>query len=360
MPFTSNELANIANSALDYYLQKGKTAKQNVQEKPMMAAFEAAAGTFPGGKGNVSLGVKGGQGGGSFMGYTHDDQVTYYNPATNLRVNFPWKEHHIGLGITHTELKIDGITVTEDGADQTTSEKDGREQAALANLLDGKLEDFDEDKKVSWDKLLHGDGTADAKAFAGIRSIILDNPGAGSTGGLSRVTYPWWRNRAATAAAGTAGTGFNAISSSAANGGTLMQFLQREDRQIKRYAQGGVTHRRFAGSDFIDAMEREIRANGNYSLNGFRAAGTVDGKMADPTWDGKQIIYDPTLDDLGLSKRCYTIDMRRIRFLYMVGERNKKASPPRPYDRYVMYRGLTSTGVLIAQQLNTSAVYDIA
>ncbi|SFT25557.1 phage major capsid protein [Methylobacterium sp. yr668] len=359
MPFTANELANIANSALDYYLNKGKVEKQNIQEKPMSKAFEASAGQFPGGKGLVSIGVKGGQGGGSFQGYTHDDQVTYYNPASNLRVGYAWKEHHIGLGLTHTELKIDGITVVEDGADQTTTEKDGREQFALANLLEGKMEDFDEDKKKSWDELLHGDGTGDAKALAGIQSIILDNPAVGSTGGLSRVTYPWWRNRAATAAAAAAGTGQDAIASSAAGGGVLMQFLQKEDRQLKRFSQGGVKLRRFAGSDFIDAMEREIRANGNYSLSGFRAAGTVDGKMADPTWDGNEIIYDPTLDDMGLAKRMYAIDMRRIRLMYMIGEKNKKASPPRPYDRYVMYRGLTSTAVMIASQLNTSGVYDI-
>ena len=53
------------------------------------------------------------------------------------------------------------------------------------------------------------------------------------------------------------------------------------------------------------------------------------------------------------------LDMRRIRLMYMIGEKNKKASPPRPYDRYVMYRGLTSTAVMIASQLNTSGVYDI-
>ncbi len=228
--------------------------------------------------------MKGGQGGGSFQGYTHDDQVTYYNPASNLRVGYAWKEHHIGLGLTHTELKIDGITVVEDGADQTTTEKDGREQFALANLLEGKMEDFDEDKKASWDKLLHGDGTADAKALAASSRSSSTNPAVGSTGGLSRVTYPWWRNRAATAAAAAAGTGQDAIASSAAGGGVLMQFLQKEDRQLKRFSQGGVKLRRFAGSDFIDAMEREIRANGNYSLSGFRPRAPWTGRW--PTRPG--------------------------------------------------------------------------
>lgn len=360
MAFTAAELANIANSALDYYLDKGKKLdKQNVQNKPMMAAFEEATATFPGGKGNVSAGVKGGQGGGALQGYTHDDQVTYYNPASNLRVNYPWKEHHIGLGLTHTELKIDGITVVEDGAEQNTREKSGREQAALANLLDEKLDDMDEDRKKSWDLLIHGDGTSSAKALAGIRSMILDAPATGSTGGLNRATYAWWRNRAATAAFAAAG-GQGAITVNAAGGGALIQFLQKESRQLKRFAQGGTRLRLFAGSDFIDGYERELRANGRYTETGFRNPGAVDGKMDDVKWGGDTFIYDPTLDDLGLSKRCYVIDMRRIRLMYMEGERLKKAAPARPYDRYVLYRGLTSTAVMVARQLNTSAVYDIA
>ncbi len=41
--------------ALDYYLNKGKVEKQNIQEKPMSKAFEASAGQFPGGKGLVSI-----------------------------------------------------------------------------------------------------------------------------------------------------------------------------------------------------------------------------------------------------------------------------------------------------------------
>lgn len=77
---------------------------------------------------------------------------------------------------------------------------------------------------------------------------------------------------------------------------------------------------------------------------------------------GTPIEYDPTLDDLGLQKRAYVIDMGRtgVRLLYLNGKRMKKHDPARPYDRYVMYNGITTTAVMIAKQLNTSAVYDIA
>lgn len=359
MPFTAQEIANINNSALENYLEKGTVFKQNVANKPMLRAFDEARGTFSGGNEYVSVGVKGGQGGGSLTGYTHDDQVGYYNPASVKRAKYAWKEHHIGITITHTELKYDGINIIEEDASQSTSPMDGREEHVLANLLDEKLDDLGEDYAKSLDLLIHGDGSGDVKALAGIKSLILDVPTAGVTGGINRAANTWWQNRAATAAYGLAG-GQGAISSSSTNGGALLQFLQEDLRLLSKYAQGGTRWKMFAGHDFISAMETELRANGNYTDAGFMRQGATDGGMADVLFKGKKIEWDPTLDDLGLSKRMYVIDMRRIKLMYMNGQRMKKHNPARPYDRYVMYNGITTTAVMCAQQLNTSAVYDIA
>ena len=359
MPFTVQELDNILNSTLAYYMDKGKVFKQNVQNKPMAKAFDDNSGTFPGGKSMVSIGVKSGQGGGTLQGYSHDDQVNYYNPASNKRVNYTWKEHHIGLGMTHTELKNDGITVEENNASQSTSEKSGREQFVLANLLEEKLNEFSEDYAKSWDTLIHGDGTADSKSLAGMRSLILDVSASGLTGGLGRGVNTWWRNRAATAANAAAG-GTGAIVSNTANGGALIQYMQTESRQINRYASGTVKRMNFAGSSFIGALESEYRANGRYTDTGFNTSDALVPDMPTMSVLGSKIIYDPLLDDLGYAKRLYSIDMNAIKLLYMTGEKMKKANPARPYDRYVMYRGLTTTAVMVARQLNTSGVYDIA
>lgn len=363
MAFTASELVNIQNGALDFYLDKGKSHAQNLQDMPMKAAFEQTAGTFSGGAGEVSVSVKTGQGGGSIVGYSGDDQVTYYNPVGLKRANYPWKEHFLGIGVTHTELKHDGITVVENGADQTTREKDGREAHALNNLLEEKLDAFAVDWDEGWDDLLHGDGTSDTKAIAGIRAFILDDPALGSTGGINRTTNTWWRNQAATAAALAAGTGVGPIASAATGGGVLLTFLGEERRRLRRYAKGtGVRHRCFAGSDFIAAMERELRANGSYFQEGMHSKQSVNAGM--PTEDGVpygnwNIQYDPTLDDMGLAKRLYVIDMNAIKLLYMQGERKKKANPARPHDRFVMYQGVTSTAVMVAKRLRTSGVYDI-
>lgn len=354
MPFTAEEIANINTSTLENYIEKGTVFKQNVANKPMLKAFDEARGSFAGGKDYVSLGVKSGQGGLTLSGYTHDDQVGYGTPANNKRAKYPWKEHHMGMVVTHTELKIDGIEVVESGADQETRKVDGREEFVLANLLDEKNDDMGEDYAKAMDLLVHGDGTGDTKALAGIKSLILENPGVGTTGGISRAANSWWRNLALTDANNNTD-----ITGDVANGGATLQALQKHLRLLGKYAQGGTRWRFFCGSDFYDQLEKELRANGNYTQDGFMREGAVDGGMAKLKFQGKPIEWDPTMDDLSMQKYLYIIDMRRIRLLYMNGQRMKKHNPARPYDRYVMYNGITTTAVFAAQQLNTSSIVEL-
>jgi hypothetical protein len=364
MPFSVEELANITNSALDLYMFKRKSFAQNIQQKPFYAALDAASSSeLSGGKGRMSFGVHAGQGGLVLQGYTHDDAVTYGNPTPQKRVSFPWYEHFMGLSVTHTELKHDGITVTETSGDYSTSDKDGREEHALNNMLETKLEVMSEDYADQMNRLSWGDGSVDPKSFAGIRAFILDNPALGATGSLNRTTNTWWRNRAATTAANAASTGFAPITSNVANGGALLDFLEKERMQIRRRARGTVRHKCFAGSDFINAMKLEIRANGLYSQSGFGSESSNDGAMAsvDSVKFGNWTFqYDPTLDDLSLAKRAYIIDFSKLKLVYMTGEKMKKVRPTRPHDIMAIYQGLSTTCGMIAMQLNTSGVYDIA
>jgi hypothetical protein len=359
MAFTAGELSNIANASLDFYYNKGDTFKQAIQAKPLLRFLEAGAKSFPGGKGNISLAVKGDYGAGGtndhVVGYTHNDTVTFYTPANIKRVNYPWREHHIGLTLTHTELKIDGISVTDDAGDGSSlSNHSDRDVTVLVNLLQDKLEDFGEQYARSMNALMWGDGTTDPKALAGMQAIIVDVPNTGTLGGLAR-TNTWWRNRAATPAYGTAG-GRGAVTSSATNGGALFEFLQQEYRQLIRY--GGRPTKFLAGSDFISALEIEIRANGNYSMTGF--TGAQDGSMGQMKFGSSTIEYDPTLDDLGRSKFAYWWDPRHIYLMKQDGEWDHRFTPARPYNQFVMYKSMTHTGQMCAQQVNSSLVVAIA
>lgn len=360
MPFTQAQLDNIAVAALDFYFNKGNVFKQTIQAKPMLDAVLSGAKTFPGGKGNISLAVKGDYGAGgvndTLKGYTHDDQVAFYTPANLKRANYAWREMHIGLTMTHTELKIDGISVTDSsGNGSSTSNHTDREMTVLVGLLQDKLEDLGEQYARTLDRLIHGDGTTDAKALAGIMALIAANPTTGTVGGLDRATYSWWRNRARTAAALAAG-GQGAVTSDPANGGALLQVIQRDYLQLTRF--GGKPTKLFCGSDFLNALQVERRANGLYSVTG--ASGSQD--MSVGTMNivgGLQPVYDPTLDDLGLPKRGIILDMDNIFLEKMDGEWMHQFTPARPYDRFTLWKSITCTGQMCASRLNSSEIIDI-
>lgn len=353
MAFTAAELANIANAALDYYIDKGNVYSQTIQDKPLLAALDAKAKTFPGGKGQVSVAVKG-QYTTTVAGYTHNDTVTYANPANIKRANFTWREHHAGISVTLTELKNDGISVVDSLNSAGTSNHSGREQTALANLLQDKLEDMMEGYARGMNSLLWGDGTADAKAIAGIRSIIKDAPTAGSVGGLDQsvAANAWWRNRV------------NLAVTTTSTGDELAALINSEMRQLRRY--GGKPDLALCGSDFLERLAKELRARGFYTQTGFARRNDIS--VGDITYEGVVFKYDPSMDDIGTTlggttdfkKRCYLIDTSKLVLRYMEGEKMKRHSPARPADQYVMYRSITTTGVLTAEQLNCHGVYQFS
>jgi hypothetical protein len=369
MAFTAGELASIANSALDYYFNKGGQFDQTIQEKPLLNLFEGRKKTFPGGKGNISLAVVGAYGDGSgndvLKGYTHNDAVGFFTPANIKRANYPWREHHIGLTLTHTELKIDGISVTDN--EGGTSEHSKRELTVLVNLLEQKLFSLGEQYARSMNNLMWADGTGDAKALAGMQAILKANPCTGTVGGLDQTAatgFTWWRNRARTAAMATqigtvpgdAISGGGPVTSNPAQGGALLQALSKEYYQLIRY--GGKPTVALAGSAFIDSMQIERRANGFYSMTG--TADSKDVSMGDTILPGgTKIQYDPTLDDLGFSKRLYWFDPKCIFLMAMEDEWRSDHTPARPYNIFVLYKSITSTGQMCATQLNSSLVMDI-
>jgi hypothetical protein len=378
MPFSANEISNIANASLDYYLDKGDQWRQTLQKRPLMDKLVGKKKYFPGGKGNISVAVSGDFGlppGTSsppagvndvLRGYTHDDTVLFYTPANIKRANYPWREHHIGLELTHTELKIDGISVVDPGSNgERLSEHSRREMTVLVGLLEDKLFDLGEKYARDFNKLLYGNGVADSKALAGLALLVADDPSVGTVGGLDRgvAPYGWWRNIAYTNAFGTkvqgdptlAAWGGDAIDVDVTDGGALLQALQSMRRKLTRY--GGEPDLMVAGSDFLGGMELEMRANSIYSQTGVKK--DQDGAMGTMYFAGTEVVYDPTLDDMGRSKFAYWLDTKKIMLMCMEDEWMHKHTPARPHDKFLMYRSITSTCQLIGKQFNSSAVIEI-
>lgn len=352
MAITIDNFTNITNNALDFYI-RGEALAQNLMEKPLVRILEGKKKTFPSGKEFISKPVQGAwmsDDAAFFKGYQHDDQVAYQHPDNTLRAKYPWKEVHAGINFTMTELKQDGISVVDSLSGDKTTRHTGRDLTVLTGLLDNKLTDMGESWAIKFNEMLWKDGTQDANVTPGLLSILTDTPEAGTTGYLNRATYAWWRHRAL--------VGAGKITSDPATQ-ALTRKLRSEVRQLRKY--GGKPNRILAGSDFIDALENEVQAKGNYTDMGFTSTGKTDIGMANISMRGVGVVeYDPTLDVLGLSKRAYIFDDNQIQLMPMEGEDKVSHSPARPYDQYVLLKSMTWTGGLVCWKLNSSGVYEVA
>jgi hypothetical protein len=338
--------ANIANESLTFYV-RGKALLQKIQDRPLLKALNERKQTFPGGKDYVSQAVQGDMMSavsGFFAGYSADDALVFKLSDNTLRAYFAWKEVHAGLWINWTELKMDGITINDGGKMKEHSQTD---LVRLVPILQARLDDFGESWAQSMNLMLWKDGTQDSSAIPGILSILPDVNNTSTIGGLSQSTYSWWRHRVS--------IGIQPSESTQ----TLCKELRKELRQLRRY--GGRPDIVLAGSAFIEALESEVQAKGYYTQEGFINKGKNDIGMADISLRGLgTFVYDPTLDDLGLSKRCYVIDGRRLKLWPMEGEENKVLKPERPYNYLVFLQSMTYTGALCSNQMNCHGVYGIA
>jgi hypothetical protein len=340
---------DLANAILDHY-ERGKTLSQTTQDKPLVRVFNENKREFAAGKTYISEPVQGAYMSdtpGFLQGYSEDDALNFAQAQNILRAQYPWKEVAANLIITHTELKKDGITIT-DG--QSESMHSGREIDILTDTLENRIADFDE----SWDRTVNymfwQDGSQDAKKIQGLQSLIIDNYNQGTTGGLNRATYWWWQNRAL--------VGNNKITASGADQ-TLTRRLRSELRQLRRF--GGKPSTALCGSQFIDALELEVQEKGVYTMEGFANEGKTDMGMAKIRMRGLGVFeYDPTMDDLGWGKRCVVLDPKRITLRPMAQEDGKVLTPERPYQYMVFLHTKTWTGALQATQLNCHGVYEVA
>lgn len=347
MSFTVQELENIANATLDHHLDRGKIYSQTIQDKPLLQAFEKKAKTFPAGKEFLTVRVKG-EYTTAIQGFSHDDTVTYSNPANIKTATFPYKSIHCGIEVTFDELQKNGISISDTTTGRGETRHSDREVTALADLFDDKIEDMMEGRARGMNQMFWRDGTQDNELVPGLKSFLLTDPTSATiVGGIDQSTNTWWRNRA----------NLN-LSTGSPQNSTIAQALQVEFRQLKRY--GSPKHMLFAGSSFLDALEKELRYNGTYTDSGWSNKGSIDVSIADASFKGMVVNYDPTLDDEGEAKYLYAIDMAAIYPMYMDSERNKRHSPARPHDKYVMYRAVTDVVGLVCRQRNTSGIVTIA
>lgn len=337
---------DLANALLPLHT-RGEVVSQTMEDKPLLKWFNSNKKSFSGGLNTVTDPVQGAymsDNAAFIQGYANDDQLNFSQASNILRTSYTWKEHHAGLIITWTELKQDGITISDNQKETQHSEK---ELYVLTDLLKNRMADFMESYARGKNRLFYLDGTQDSKAMAGLKSILTDTPTVGTTGGLNRATYPWWYHRVT----------LNLTPSP--ENQTICRFFQSELRRLKQF--GGKPDFAVCGSDFLNALEEEVYAKGVLTQTGFQNKGQTKFGMADISLMGLgTFTWDPLLDDAGEGKRCYVLDSRRLKLRPMQDEDDKVTTPERPYNYMVFLKEMTLTAVMTCNQLNGQGVYAIA
>jgi hypothetical protein len=325
---------------------RGDALAQTMQDKPMLKWWEANKKTFSGGLNfQITESVQG-----QFMsdtttlqGYSQDDQLNFGQAQNIQRTSFFGKEHNYGLIITWSELKQEGVSIDDKQAVRKHSD---RELFVLTDILKNRMADFAESYARGKARLFFLDGTQDPKAMAGFKSIVQDTPAVGTVGSISKSAYPWWQSRA------------NLTLQPSGENQNLCRFFQSEMRLLRLF--GGRPDKAFCGQDFLNALEMEIRAKGQYTVEGFSSTKTNDFGQGEVSLKGLgTFTWEPMLDQLGESKRCYILDSRRIKVRPMEDEDDKALTPVRPYNYLAFFHNITWTGTMTTNQLNAQGVYGI-
>ena len=281
---------------------------------------------------------------GNYTGITGSNTLAFNISNGAVQTICPVRWMHSGFEITHEELMFQGVNVNNN---KTSNEPTREERVALYNALAVKKADYAESIEYGRNNMLWLDGTQDPLAIAGIKSIITDDPTVGTCLGVSRTNI-WWRHIARTGVGGA----LPKLSYSKADQ-TLTETLDHDYIQLCRF--GGQPDVFLAGSDMIDALNREARAKGMNTITGW-----YDEKMnihvKGIKMDKYDVEYDPTLDLIGESKRIYAWDSSKLRLHTQKGQWGKVTHQNQPYDSFVMLLSTTDRGVLTCNEVDSNYV----
>lgn len=355
MSFTAEEISTAGKAALDFYQKNELTDNYNT-ERPLLKALRAKQKDFPGGKQYVTEQIR--KSNSSNFQWFRGSQVVTYNKRRNIEQSqFEWGSAHDGFALDEDRLAQNGIKLHEGKGGNATK----AEVVQLTNLLDEEIEALDSGFDEKFDQALHLDGTQDSEAIVGLDSIISLTPTSGTVGGINAATNSWWRNHAATGVTVTTTTG------------DVWDKMVTAWRACIR--NGGKPDIILCGSTFLDGFRQFMMKTFGRIDYGPMVTKAVEGgtghKEGTATglfFNGVEMLWDPTFADLDAAyapattweKRCYFINSRHFRLRPMEGQDMVTRKPPRAYDKYEYYWGLTWRGAITCNRRNANAVLALA
>lgn len=291
----------------------------------------------------------------NYQNYTGDDQVTYNRKDTVRLAPFQHYEAHDGFSLNETELANNGIILTDDKSAVMTD----AEKIQIVNKLDEGWSALKDGFQENWDREVHLDGSANPKAVPGLDALVSTTPNVGTIGGIDASVATYWRNWAE-------------MGISTATAGNLISTLESLWRRTITYGKLGAPNAIFVGSAMYDAIQADALKVMSRQIT--MGSSTTGGVTLDPStkalaFKGVPVVWDPSFDALDellgpithpWKKRGYFLNSKSLRLRPVKGRWMIRRTPPRVYDRYTYYFGLTADYGLTTRKRNANAVFSIA
>ena len=347
MPFSAQDIQDAGKIGLDFYLAD-KPVDQIALERPLLKALQGKKKSAPGAKQYVVEQLRA-RYSSNFQWFNGSSIVTYNRRQTVEQANYAWRSCHDGFALDEDRLAQNGIIVTEDSGPSKASDS---EKIMLTNLIEEQAEVLRLGFQEQFSYQLHLDGTQSTDAIAGLDSLISLAPTSGTVGGIDRssASNAYWRNNVSTGLTTTTSTG------------TILNQMEVQFRQCAR--NGGRPDLIVAGSTFIDGYRNFVL--NTFGRMDFGPSNTkrVEGGTSVLTFQGVEVQWSPEFQELDSryapstlwEKRCYFINTQTITLRPLQGHDMVSRKPPRAYDRYEYYWGLTWRGALTMNRSNANAV----
>lgn len=351
MPFTAQEIIDAGKIGLDYYLANNPV-DQIAMERPLLKALQGKKKTAPGGKQYIVEQLRKAYQS-NFQWYNGSQVVTYNRRQTIEQANFAWRSCHDGFALDEDRLTQNGIIVTDERGPSTAS---GAEKLQLVNLITEQAEVLKLGFQEQFSINAHADGTSSTDAIAGLDALVSLTPTLGTVGGIDRsvAANAYWRNQVATGLTVTTTTG------------TILNGLETMYRQCMK--NGGRPDLMIAGSTFVDGYRTHVLTT--YGRMDFGPSNTkkVEGGTSVLTFQGTEIQWSPEFAELDArfgpatpwEKRLYMLNTGTITLRPIQGHDQITRKPPRAYDRYEYYWGLTWKGAMTMNRANANGVAAVA
>ena len=345
MPISSEDLKRLGKTSLDEYL-KNAVEDQVAQDRPFLNMLFKGTKPFGGAKQNIVEQIRKDYGSNFAWAYG-ESKVNFNKRDTVEQAAFPWRRAVDATYITYDDLFSNGINVREGG--QGAFKLERNEKVQLTNILDELNTVLREGFLKSLNLNLLRDGTSSADAIVGLDSLIALDPTQGVIGGLDRAKATYWRNYADKTLAKA----------------TMLHQMEKAWRECVRH--GGTPDYILAGSDFIDAYRAAVPVTRNTDAGGTQKVdgGVGDGNKTGLYFKRREILWDPTFDDLDAAdspttkwaKRCYFLNSKH---LVWRDDGYDIVTPVRPHDTLCLYLMINMRCALSTNKPNSHAVLSLA